>query len=89
MSGSVLGGQVAVVQLKDDGRREAGDLLIESHDAAMGRLMVGKEWWVSDNWGMGVAASLFGGVGVGEDAQDDQRDLAFGGGSLLLTSTFN
>ncbi len=41
---------VAEVMIDDD-----GVLLGESEFGPFGRLGVGKEWWVSENWGLGVA----------------------------------
>lgn len=65
-----------------------------THAAGMGRLTVGKEWWVSANWGLGIAASVYGGVGIGEiegenGGPDRDFDTGFGGGSLMFSATFN
>jgi len=47
-------------------------------------LNVGKEWWVSDNWGLGVA--LFGEFGNVPDAEGKIKNIAYG---LLFSATFN
>jgi hypothetical protein len=53
---------------------------------------IGKEWWVSDNWGLGVSAQMLGG------AMKGQESLAAGGEiptwtvvmlSLLFSATYN
>ena len=55
-------------------------------------LVVGKEWWVSDNWGLGVAAQLYA-------ARMKDREPAVAGGdaptwralglNLLFSASFN
>lgn len=57
--------------------------------AAMARVMVGKEWWVSDNWGLGVALSVYGGAGLADDQTEEDMDAGFGGASLAFSATFN
>lgn len=48
-------------------------------------LTVGKEWWVSDRWGLGVALGLQGyGVPI-----DDADELTGGSASLRFSATFN
>lgn len=48
-------------------------------------LMVGKEWWVSANWGLGVAAQLL--LASAKDDSDTKWDL--GVLALMFTSTYN
>ena len=48
-------------------------------------LMVGKEWWVSDNWGLGVAAQYYR-IDM-EYANDGELDANAAG--LLFSATFN
>lgn len=52
-------------------------------------LMVGKEWWVSENWGVGVAGQLiYVNIPVkDENSADDNISGASGG--VLFTATFN
>ena len=49
-------------------------------------LGVGKEWWVSDNWALGVAAELLGG-----SYPDNDRDDAWRAGSFIVSfsATYN
>ncbi len=43
----------------------------------------GKEWWVSDNWGLGVAGQFFYNPKVGDGSS------SFIGGGVLFTATYN
>lgn len=45
---------------------------------------VGKEWWVSDNWGLGIAVQ-----GVYAFAKGDDLTFNTGGGLLLFSATYN
>lgn len=48
---------------------------------------VGKEWWVSDNWGLGVAGHLlYANVGGGDLSSSDIKTLAYG---ILFSATYN
>jgi hypothetical protein len=51
---------------------------------------VGKEWWVSENWGLGVAGQVLLGLmsdsAIGDASTPTWRLAAF---SLLLSATFN
>jgi hypothetical protein len=55
-----------------------------------GRLCLGKEWWVSSNWGLGVAGEVLYGHMAGRPQrwQDEFRYTAKGF-SLLATASFN
>ena len=59
-------------------------------DTAVGvgaNLMLGKEWWVSNEWGLGVAAQLFAGqIRGGASAVGSWTFLAFG---LGFSATYN
>ena len=48
-------------------------------------ITIGKEWWVSDRWGLGVALGL---QGYGVPA-DDANDFTGGSASIRLSATFN
>ena len=59
-------------------------------DIAYGGLLTvraGKEWWVGDEWGLGVMGSLF--VGAAVDSADDNTVLGYGGATLGVSATFN
>jgi hypothetical protein len=46
---------------------------------------VGKEWWVSSNWGLGLALQLYGGGMRDGDAEtEDGEDVVWGAGGLML-----
>jgi len=45
---------------------------------------VGKEWWVSDNWGLGIALK-----GLYTFAEGDDLTYNTGGGLLLFSATYN
>lgn len=50
-------------------------------------LQVGKEWWVSRDWGLGIAAQL----GLGSMKDQNNPDLTWSAGafSLLFSATYN
>jgi hypothetical protein len=53
---------------------------------------VGKEWWVSSNWGLGVALQLYGGAMKDGDAENEDGDdltWAAGGALLAFSATLN
>jgi len=50
-------------------------------------LMVGKEWWVTDNWGLGVALQLYGGRIADGAANADSWSA--GSLGLLFSATYN
>jgi len=62
---------------------------VDEDEAAVGPLMsfaVGKEWWVSSNWGLGVAGRLT----VGALTNDDtDTDAGLGTLSVLFSATYN
>lgn len=47
-------------------------------------LMMGQEWWVSDNWGIGIAGQML--AGSVPDGQDDWATVTL---ALLLSATYN
>jgi hypothetical protein len=51
-----------------------------------GNLMVGKDWWVSDNWGLGVAAQLL--LGSAKDRYTDSN-WSTAAVALMFTATYN
>lgn len=53
---------------------------------------IGKEWWVSSNWGLGLAFQIYGGAMNDGDAQnEDGDDLTWtsGGAMLAFSATLN
>jgi len=49
-------------------------------------LMVGKEWWVSENWGLGIALQMF--VASSPEKNID-ADIVTTAGGLSFSATFN
>ncbi len=57
-------------------------------DAAIGigaSFGVGREWWISDNWALGVGAKLL----YSYTAEDDDLDMHHVGGLILFTATYD
>ena len=50
------------------------------------QVAVGKEWWVSDNWGLGVSAAFT--YGAAED-KHDLGDASAYGINIMFSATFN
>jgi hypothetical protein len=53
-----LGAAVGFALISIDIEQNGNDLSAESNLGAGLDLEIGKEWWVSDNWGLGLAARL-------------------------------
>jgi hypothetical protein len=51
------------------------------------RVMVAKEWWVSNRWGLGV--SLESTLGAVPDDEDDTKGWGVAGFNLALSATYN
>jgi hypothetical protein len=54
--------------------------------------LVGKEWWASDNWGLGISTQVMAGVMKGKTpffAQDEIQVWRVLAGSVLFSATFN
>lgn len=45
---------------------------------------VGKEWWVSKNWGLGLALQLYGGAMKDGAEEDEGEDVTWSAGGALL-----
>jgi hypothetical protein len=70
--------------------------LSDSHDSnssynltdvgVAGSFMVGKDWWVSDNWGLGVAAQLLLGSAKDRYVDSSWTTAAF---ALMFAATYN
>ena len=53
-------------------------------------MMIGKEWWVSDNWGLGIAAHLFYSViPDNDDYIEEETYLNTASIGILFSATFN
>jgi CxxC motif-containing protein (DUF1111 family) len=51
-------------------------------------LMVGKEWWVSPNWGLGLAAQLLG-ASLKDKGGGNAPLWSVGGLALVFSATYN
>ena len=72
----------AVLEVLDGGRRATASRAGVTFEGK-----VGKEWWVSPNWGLGVGgAVMFGRIGV---ESDPNASWSVAGGGLLFSATFN
>lgn len=49
---------------------------------------VGKEWWVSDNWGLGIAARFWY-THVGDSDSDTEAAFNMAGFGILFSATYN
>lgn len=63
-----------------------GDTSASTHVGFGGRLGVGKEWWVGDHWGVGVAGQLA--IAVNKDKGGGPTWTSVGG-AVLLSATYN
>ncbi|MEI7703473.1 MAG: hypothetical protein WCK73_02625 [Deltaproteobacteria bacterium] len=54
-----------------------------------GKLAVGKEWWVADHWGVGVALQFF--VGINADTTNVDSGITWTtlGGAAAISATYN
>jgi hypothetical protein len=75
-----LSGTVALTRLtsEQDGAEGSSDVGVGA------RFAVGKEWWVSDNWGLGVAGHL----GLSSNEDDGERFGTWTSG-ITFSATFN
>jgi len=64
-----------------------GERLDSSKTGLAFELMVGKEWWVSHDWGLGIAGELIG--GSMKDQDDPTLTWSVGSVSLLFSATYN
>jgi hypothetical protein len=82
---ALVGGSVQIEdELEDDGRSE------RRTQAGLGLgLAVGKEWWLSGNWGLGVAGRVFGASMEDDDIVGGDSTWRAGGFALLLSATYN
>jgi hypothetical protein len=71
--------------------REENDEKFAATDRGLGiNAVVGKEWWVSDNWGLGAAAQLFlARMKDSEPVAGSKPTWIFYGAGVAFTATFN
>ena len=62
----------------------SGDVTVNGDWGPGGKLALGKEWWVGDHWGLGIAAELL--VSFNKQAGDPRTTIAPG---LTFSATFN
>ena len=62
----------------------SGDVTVNGDWGPGGKLAIGKEWWVGDHWGLGIAAELL--VSFNKQAGDPRTTIAPG---LTFSATFN
>ena len=88
LSGTIGVGRFVLTNPTDD---DDDDEQIETNPGFSLHAKIGKEWWVSDNWGLGVAAG-YGWMGA---ERDEDSDADFNGKYashkfyLLFNTTFN
>ncbi|RPI89855.1 MAG: hypothetical protein EHM32_12185 [Spirochaetales bacterium] len=52
-------------------------------------LSIGKEWWVSDNWGLGVAFYIYSGSDTVKDQSNKKYDMSSSVIGIMFTATYN
>ena len=73
-----------------EGAVKSGRVAIETDTGYGINVAIGKEWWVSDNWGIGVAGQLFHTVLPNEDLiTGEVFDLKTTSLAILFSATFN
>ena len=81
LSGSI---GLASFNLQDNG--DDGNIEGSTEEGLGFQVAVGKEWWVSDNWGLGVSAAFT--YGSAED-KHDAGDASAYGTNIMFSATFN
>ena len=70
-----------------------GNTLLDSHDGLGLELLFGKEWWASDNWGLGVCGQLIVASMKGKDSDPVLNQVPSTWHatslSLLFSATYN
>jgi hypothetical protein len=86
-----IGGSLVLARFSlDDTSGEESRTLAESDTGFGLNLVGGKEWWVSDNWGVGVAGQFFGArVPDKEEIMGSKPTWWLFGFSVAFTATFN
>jgi hypothetical protein len=79
VSGSV---GLALFTMEDD-----DDYIKASSSLGLGfQLLAGKEWWISENWGIGIAVAMSYGSA---DDKDDAGEMSAFGINFFITATYN
>lgn len=81
ISGSVLATQVAISDDDDAPGTERG-----TGEGFGMAAMVGKEWWVSANWGLGLAGRFMFGLRMPDTGDTDYNAFGFG---VMFSATYN
>lgn len=84
ISGSV---GLAVASLRIENRDRSVDEASSDTGYAVD-LVVGKEWWVSSQWGIGVALQVVH-ISVPDDVEDEDLTITGTGVHLMFTATYN
>jgi hypothetical protein len=82
-----LSGTAAVGNASIDFTTLAGKVSVATKTGFIGRVSAGKEWWVSPNWGLGVALNLTAGWMADKDAAGTR--LTSTAASVAFSATFN
>lgn len=82
-------GTLAVSQLRLEDDNDGSDAESEAGPAFMAQL--GKEWWVSDNWGLGLAGQMFLSRNRDDDDAEGDEDVTWTtlGFGLLFSATYD
>ena len=80
-------GSIGVAQFNLQDNTDEGNAVKGSTEKGFGvQVAAGKEWWVSDNWGLGASIAFT--YGSAED-QDDYGDASAYGVNVMFSATFN
>jgi hypothetical protein len=83
VSAALVSDELGVTLINFDGA--GNDLVVATSELGTGlNLMVGKEWWVSENWGLGVAGALR--SSTMKDGADEWTVNSF---NLVFSATYN
>jgi len=64
---------------------ETGNVTVTTQYGGGGKLALGKEWWVGDHWGLGLAGEFF--ISLNKEPQSTMRTTLAGG--LTFSATYN
>ena len=88
ITASALAVQASFINPRDD-HDDVPEEVLGTRGAGIAKLTVTKEWWVSNNWALGVGGSVYGGAGEVETDKGEEGDMGFGGASVMFSATFN
>ena len=81
-----LSGTLLLQQVSLSDSNNSNSSLKLSNVGVAANLMVGKDWWVSENWGLGAAAQLL--LGSAKDRNAD-ANWSTAAAALMFTATYN